>query len=89
MWTPPVKQAIRGSGIRRVSMYGFCMEKRSPNPQCMRTPDPLRVAGLEGRKAEQVFPKRISLPERGLLAELGMDCVTRQHHPNDCIPYPA
>ena len=77
MWTPPVKQAIRGSGIRRVSMYGFCMEKRSPNPQCIRASDPLRVAGLAGRKAEQVFPKRISLSELGLLAELAMGGATR------------
>ena len=32
--------------LRRVRMYGFLMETLSPNPQCIRTSDPLRVAGL-------------------------------------------
>jgi len=42
-------------------MFGFLMETLSPNPQCIRTLDPLRVAGLIVLKAEQVFPGRISL----------------------------
>ena len=38
----------------------------SPGPLCMRTPVPLRVNGLEGPKAEQVLPERISLSDYGL-----------------------
>ena len=37
----------------------------------MRAPTPLWVVGLDGLKAEQVEPERISLSDRGLLAELG------------------
>jgi len=38
-------------------MFGFLMETLSPSPQCIRTLDPLRVAGLEALKAEQVIPR--------------------------------
>ena len=37
----------------------------------MRAPTPLWVVGLDGLKAEQVKPERISLSDLGLLAELG------------------
>jgi len=41
--------------LGRVRIFGFLMEKLSPNPQCMRTPVPKRAIDLEGRKAEQVL----------------------------------
>jgi hypothetical protein len=40
--------------VRRVRIFGFLVETLSPSPQCMRTPMPLRVVGLEGLIAEQV-----------------------------------
>jgi len=36
------------------------METLSPSPQCMRTPEPLWVDGLDGLKRDQVSPGRIS-----------------------------
>ena len=49
--------------IRRVSMFGFLMETLSPSPQCIRTLDPLRVAGLYVLSSEQVTPGSISSSE--------------------------
>ena len=49
-----------GSDIRRVRIFGFSVGTLSPSPQCMRTPGPLWVDGLQGLKAEQVSPGRIS-----------------------------
>jgi hypothetical protein len=46
--------------IRRVCIFGFSMETLSPSPQCMRTPAPLWVDGLDGLKTDQVSPGRIS-----------------------------
>ena len=48
------------SDIRRVRIFGFSVGTLSPSPQCMRTPIPLWVDGLDGLKAEQVLPERIS-----------------------------
>ncbi len=66
------KQGYCSSELRRVCMFGFIMETLSPNPQCIRTSDPLWVAGLKVLKREQVIPRSISSSERGLLAELGL-----------------
>ena len=49
------------SDIRRVRIFGFSVGTLSPSPQCMRTPIPLWVDGLDGLKAEQVLSERISL----------------------------
>jgi hypothetical protein len=48
------------SDVRRVCIFGLSMETLSPSPQCMRTPVPLWVDGLDGLKSEQVSPGRIS-----------------------------
>jgi hypothetical protein len=48
------------SDVRRVCIFGFSMETLSPSPQCMRTPVPLWVVGLEDPEADQVSPERIS-----------------------------
>jgi hypothetical protein len=48
------------SDIRRVCIFGLSMETLSPSPQCMRTPAPLWVDGLDGLKRDQVSPGRIS-----------------------------
>ena len=49
-----------GSDVRRGCIFGFSVETLSPSPQCMRTPAPLWVDGLDGLKADQVSPGRIS-----------------------------
>jgi len=58
------------SDVTRVRIFGFSVETLSPSPHCMRTPDPLRVVGLKGLKAAQVFPERISSIRSWPLAEL-------------------
>ena len=49
--------AFNRSKLRRVCMFGFLMEKLSPNPQCIRTLDPLCRNGLIGPHSGTGFSK--------------------------------
>jgi hypothetical protein len=64
---PQSSGQILRSELRRVCIFGLCLETLSPGPLCIRTRVPLWVSGLQGLKAVKVLPEQISLSDTRFL----------------------